>query len=312
MNGQPMHAQPTIWSALLGAEVTYRDAAGVRTRCIEMGQGPTVFLLHGTGGHAEAWARNVVELSAHFRVVAFDFVGHGLSDKPTDLEYVVSDYAQHVRDLMASTGVSRAHFVGLSLGAWVASWLALESPELVDRVVNCTGGVFRWPKGQEANESRERVALARANDDLAELTRESVRARLHTLFHDPSLCTDELVELRLALYSPPEARAVLPQLHHMIPYDAPARAKFALTEERLRELSVPVLYLWGEHNPAGSVRSAERAAELTPQGELAVISGTGHWPQWERPGEFNRHVIDYLIQSAPSGALQETALQETP
>lgn len=293
-----MSEQPTIWNALLGAEVTYRDAAGIRTRCIEMGDGPTLYLLHGTGGHAEAWAHNVVELSSRFHVVALDFVGHGLSDKPTDLDYVVSDYAQHVRDLMASMGVTRAHFVGLSLGAWVASWLALESPELVDRLVNCTGGVFRWPEGQAENESRERVALARANDDLAELTPDSVRGRLHTLFHDPSLCTEELVDLRLALYSPPQARALLPQLHHMIPYDAPARVKFALTEERLRALSVPVLYLWGEHNPAGSVRSAERAASLTPDAELDVIGGTGHWPQWERPAEFNRRVIEYLSQGA--------------
>ena len=301
-----MSDRPSLWNALLGAEVTHHDAGGVRTRCLELGDGPTLYLLHGTGGHAEAWAHNLVALSSRFRVVAPDFVGHGLSDKPTDLDYVITDYTQHLRDLMAAMGVTKAHFVGLSLGAWVASWLALESPELVDRVVNCTGGVFRWPEGQAEHESRERVALARANDDLAEVSVDSVRGRLHTLFHDPSLCTEELVDLRLALYSRPDAREVLDRLHHMIPYDSPARVRFALTEERLRALSVPVLYLWGEFNPAGSVHSAQRAADVTPCAELEVIPGTGHWPQWERPEEFNRHVMHFLSRGS-SDELSEEA-----
>jgi pimeloyl-ACP methyl ester carboxylesterase len=294
--------RPTIWNALLGAEVVYRDAGGIRTRCIELGSGPTLYLLHGTGGHAEAWALNLVELSTRFHVVAFDFVGHGLSAKPQNLDYVITDYTHHVRALMAAMGVERAHFAGLSLGAWVASWLALETPEAVNRLVNCTGGVFRWPEGQQQRESSERIAMAKANDDLADLTAATVRRRLHSLFHDPSLCPEELVDLRLRLYSQPDARALLPRLHHMVPYDSPARARFALTEDRLRSLSVPVLYLWGEHNPGGSVSSAVRAAELTPQAELVVVDGAGHWPQWERPADFAEHVIKFLDSYPVAGS----------
>lgn len=302
-----MTERPSLWNAMLGAEVVYRNAGGVKTRCLELGDGPPLYLLHGTGGHAEAWAHNIVELSTEFRVIAPDFVGHGLSDKPRGLDYVITDYTEHIQALMTSMDVTQAHFVGLSLGAWVASWLALENPQLVDKVVNCTGGVFRWPEGQAGLEQRERVELAKANDKLAELNADSVRKRLLTLFHDPSLCTDELVDLRLQLYSLPAARALLPQLHRMIPYDSPARERFALTEERLRALSVPVLYLWGEFNPAGSVDSARRAARLTPRAHLQVIPGTGHWPQWERPQDFNTKVIDFLTQGPSSGAPEETS-----
>jgi len=53
---------PSLWLDLLGAEVRYYDAAGVRTRSIECGAGETVIMLHGIGGHAEAFARNVVRL----------------------------------------------------------------------------------------------------------------------------------------------------------------------------------------------------------------------------------------------------------
>ncbi|RIV39226.1 alpha/beta fold hydrolase [Micromonospora radicis] len=284
----------TLWNALLGVNMRHLDVGGVRTRIVEAGSGPPLILLHGTGGHVEGWAHNVRALSAHFRVVAMDLVGHGLSDKPRDLAYVVSDYTAHVRALLAALGISRAHFAGVSLGAWVASWLAMESPDLVDRMVNCVGAVFRWPEGEQEVESSERRRLIRANNALTAVTRETVRARLHTLFHDPTLCSEELVDLRLRLYSLPGVPELLPKLHHMIPYDSPARQRFGLTEQHLAKIAAPTLYLWGEHNPAGSVAGARRAARLTPHGELIVIPDTGHWPQWERPAAFNAHVIEFL------------------
>src|SRR4051794_10178115 len=60
----------TFWLGMLGGEVRYYDAGGVRTRCLEAGSGPALVLLHGTGGHAESWIRNVMPLAAHFRVYA--------------------------------------------------------------------------------------------------------------------------------------------------------------------------------------------------------------------------------------------------
>ena len=58
---------PSIWVDLLGADVRYYDAGGVRTRSIEGGAGETVIMLHGVGGHAEAFARNVVPLGERFQ-----------------------------------------------------------------------------------------------------------------------------------------------------------------------------------------------------------------------------------------------------
>jgi pimeloyl-ACP methyl ester carboxylesterase len=286
-----------IWQSFLGAEVRYIGAGGVRTRCIEAGDGPPVILLHGTGGHVEAWAHNLAPLAEHHRVIAIDMVGHGLSDKP-DLEYVLTDYTAHVREVMAALGLRQARFAGISLGAWVATWLALESPELVHSLVNCTGGVFRWADGQEPAEARQRRTMVSASSEVLALTRDAVRRRLEILFHDPAHCSDELVDLRLELYSRPDAAAVLGAIHHMLAYDSPDRIKFSLTEERLAQIRVPVFYLWGEHNPGGSIGSATKAAALTERAELAVIAGAGHWPQWERPAEFNQLVIDYFARTA--------------
>ncbi len=286
----------TLWESLLGSEIRMLDAGGVQTRVLEAGCGEPVILLHGTGGHVEAWANNLRELAKHFRVIAIDMVGHGLTAKP-DLEYVLPDYTTHVRAVMDALGIARAHFVGLSLGAWVASWLALETPERVLRIVNCTGGVFRWPEGQDEDEAAGRKKFVGTSSGLSDPTRDTVRQRLHLLFHDPSKCPEELVAVRLALYTQPGAAQTIPLLHHMLAYDSPDRVKYSLTVDRLQALRSPVLYLWGEFNPGGSVENAARAADLTPDGELQVISGAGHWPQWETATEFNQSVLEYLSRA---------------
>ncbi len=288
----------TLWNETVGCEVRFRDAGGVRTRTLEVGEGkgPVLFLLHGTGGHVEAFARNMRRLGEHFHVVSVDMIGHGLTAKP-DIPYVITDYTRHLRDLMDGMGVRQAHFLGESLGGWVASWLALETPERIDKLINCTGGVFRWPEGEDPQEAEERRNMVSKSQSLKELTWENVRKRLELLFHDPNDCTDELVELRLRLYERPEMKAVVSRLHHMLPYDSPARVEYSLTEERLKSISVPTLYLWGEYNPGSSVRSAARAAELTPDAELVVIDDTAHWPQWEDPETFDQAVLDFLLAS---------------
>jgi pimeloyl-ACP methyl ester carboxylesterase len=286
-------AEPTLWEDLLGAEVRWIDAAGVRTRILVAGSGVPLILLHGTGGHVEAWAHNVRALAVHHRVIAVDMVGHGLTDKP-ELAYTPADYAAHVRDVMDALDIGRAHFAGVSLGGWVASWLALETPERVLSVINNTGAVFRWPEGEDAKESSERRGMVTTSAALDDLTMDTVRRRLHLLFHDPARCPEELVRIRYALYSTPEARAVTAKLHHLLPYDSADRVAFSLTPERLRALTMPVLYLWGEFNPGGSVASGKRAAAETPRGEFALIDGVGHWPQFEGAHEFNRLSLDFL------------------
>ena len=59
-------AESSFWAGLLGAEVKYYDAKGMRTRAIEAGSGEPLIFLHGSGGHAEAYCRNVVPLSDEF------------------------------------------------------------------------------------------------------------------------------------------------------------------------------------------------------------------------------------------------------
>ena len=197
----------TLWLETLGLEYAQRyvDAGGVRTRLVEAGRdGPTLVLLHGTGGHAETYARNLARLSRDFHVVAYDMVGHGFTDQP-DEPYTLDVYAHQLDALVDALGVDRVFLSGESLGGWVAAWYAASRPERVERLVLTTPGNVR-SKPEVMATIRENTMRA-----VAQASSETVRARLEWLFAPETrgLVTDELVDVRLALYRRPGAESAM-------------------------------------------------------------------------------------------------------
>ena len=125
-----------IWNALQGLPFRqhFIDAGGVPIRAIEAGEGEPLIFLHGTGGHAEAYLRNLEAHARHFRVFAIDMVGHGYSGTP-DLAYGPQDYVDFLRDFVDAIGADSVMISGESLGAQAAAWFAIESPQLKRQIV---------------------------------------------------------------------------------------------------------------------------------------------------------------------------------
>jgi len=113
-----------------GIAEKYCTVNGIRTRVLEAGDGVPLILLHGTGGHAETYLRNIGPLSRHFRVLAIDMVGHGYTDK-IDGDYTMDVFADHVAGLIDAIGEEQAFLSGESLGGGVACWTALKYPDKV-------------------------------------------------------------------------------------------------------------------------------------------------------------------------------------
>jgi len=279
--------QTTCWIETLGLDIRQRfyNAAGIRTRCIESGEGPPLIMIHGTGGHAEAFMRNFRELGRHFRVFAVDMVGHGYTDKPGH-DYTLPVYAEHLTAFMDAAGIRRAHLHGESLGGWIAAWTALHYPERVDRLVLNTAGGFRSDP-ETMKKVRDSTLEAVRNVSL-----ESVRKRLAWLFYDPSQVTDELVEVRRLIYSQPEMLRAME--HVLCLQDMAIREPYILVPERLAKIRHKTLVLWTSNDPTAPIDVGREAQRHIPDSTFVVMNECGHWPQWENPPEFDRINIKFF------------------
>ncbi|MEU5879988.1 alpha/beta fold hydrolase [Spirillospora sp. NPDC047279] len=281
----------TLWTDLAATSFTVRtvEVGEWSTRVLEAGTGTPLVLMHGTGGHLEAFARNVPALAERFRVIAYDFPGHGRTTPATrDLE--IADYEAHLLGLLDALGLGRVHLSGESLGGWVAASFAAAHPERVDRMVlNTPGGSMATPQVMD----RIRTLSQAAADDPSP---ERIRARLEWLMADPASVTDELVEVRRAIYARPGfARSMR---HLLCLQDPEVRRRNMLTPEVLAGIKAPTLVIWTSHDPSGPAGAGAEMADRIPRGEFRLIEDAGHWPQWEQREEFDRTVRDFLTPEA--------------
>lgn len=289
----------SIWADLMGAQVRYLGRRH-RTRVIEAGDGPALVLIHGVGGHAEAWSRNVARLARHFRVLAIDLLWHGYSAKPPypDGEDIPA-YADQVLDLLDAEGIERAHVEGESLGGWIGLWLALHHRDRLDRLVlNTTAGI-RFAPGvvpERPKEGRELLA-SRSLEAISSPTAATIRKRLEWLMADPARVTEELVDVRLKLYSDPAVQASLRSVFENA-FGGVGAPRRLVPEARLAEVRVPTLVLWTEKNPGHGPEVGRYIADRIPGAMYACIDDAAHWPQWERPDVHDGIVTDFLLGRA--------------
>jgi 2-hydroxy-6-oxonona-2,4-dienedioate hydrolase len=258
----------------------------VRTRVLRAGDGPDLVLLHGTGGHLEAYARDIAGLATGFRVTAYDMVGHGWSDLP-DRPYTIDVLSGHLIGLLDALDISTAHLSGESLGGWVAAWTAAHYSERVGRLVlNTPGNIANKPEVM----ARLRETTLAAVRDPSEAT---VRRRVEFLFHHTEMVTDELVTLRRAVYSRPGfLRAIS---NTLVLQDPEIRKNFAWDPGWVGKIGAPTLLLWTDHDPTGGLDEAAMLLDWLPDARLHVIEDAGHWPQWEKREEYLRVHHDFLL-----------------
>jgi pimeloyl-ACP methyl ester carboxylesterase len=115
----------------------YADVGDVTLHYVEAGEGPLVVLLHGFPAFWYSWREQIAPLvKAGFRVVAPDLRGYNLSSKPGAFtDYTADKPAADIRSLIRALGSESATVVGHDWGGSVAWTLAMNDPEVVDRLV---------------------------------------------------------------------------------------------------------------------------------------------------------------------------------
>lgn len=295
----------SAWVHHLGGRVEYVEGDRFTTRTIADGDGdePPLVLLHGIGGHAETYVRNVRPLAEALgdrQVCAIDFVGHGYSSRPTDLGYHIEDYLDQVAEFIGALGHETAHVHGESLGGWVAGRLGLDRPELVETVgLITTSGVYHIDTSGAVDEGVKEDSIA-GIENLYEtsmqmldegVTRETVADRLQWLFVED--VDEELVDVRHRIYSQPANQAAMRVIYESFLEDVQDPDRYFTTDE-LRELQAPTLVIHTEHNPSAKKELARYVHDQLPTSEYHLYEHSAHWPQWEEVERYHDDTLAFL------------------
>lgn len=278
----------SIWTDLMDTEfkLYYVNANGIKTRVLEAGTGEPLILLHGTGGHIEAYARNIKGLSETFRVICIDMVGHGYSDKP-NCPYGIDYYSDHLLGVIQALELSQVFLSGESLGGWVAAWFAANHPQYVKAMVlNTPGNVNNKPEVMQRLKESTVKAVVEANY-------ENVKTRLEWLMYDKSQVTEELIEARYKIYTQPTFKEAV--YHIVCLQDIEVRKQYSWDPSWCSKINVPTLLAWTDHDPTSTIEEAKPIQDMIRSSELIVIKDAGHWPQWEKPEEFNNVLTKFLL-----------------
>ncbi|MFT4581440.1 MAG: 2-hydroxy-6-oxonona-2,4-dienedioate hydrolase [Gammaproteobacteria bacterium] len=286
-----MNKHESFWTDLHGGEFKqgYLQAGDVRTRYLHAGDAslPPLLLLHGVGGHAETYSRNLIEHAEHFNTYSIDMVGHGYSSKP-DYDYEVDVYVEHLRAVIDTLGFDKICLSGESLGGWVAARFALKYPERLKRMVlNTCGGATLNPEVMQRIKSLTMAAVREPDWD-------TVKARLEWLMADPATVTNDLVACRQAIYKQPGMVEAMQRI--MCLQETEIRQRNNLSDAEWAAIKTETLVLWTDKDPTAAVEVGEKIATLIPNGRFALMKNCGHWPQFEDPPTFNKIHLDFLLQ----------------
>jgi pimeloyl-ACP methyl ester carboxylesterase len=251
-----------------------------RTQFIDAGSGPPVILLHGVGftSGGDSWWPIVGPLSTRLRVLAPDFMGWGLSDR-FDREYSFAYLVDFVREFQDALGLERSHVVGHSMGGWIATLLAYESPQRIDKLVLVAAG-------------------GAATRTLASMTsfsppsREQIETQLRNTVKVPEADFSTLADRAFEKTQVPGAvEAYQKILNHM---NDPEHRRRYNTLRRLPHIHVPTMIVWGREDKVNALELGEQLHSGIAGSRLEILDDCGHFVPTEKPQDLSRPLLEFL------------------
>lgn len=118
-----------------------------RIHYVDVGEGPPILLMHGSGRSLADWQEGAIErLAAHHRVIAFDYFGNGSSERNPAFTYGYDLWVNEAVELLDALGIAHVTVVGHSVGGGLACVLAADHPDRVDHVVTIGTGMTIEPQ----------------------------------------------------------------------------------------------------------------------------------------------------------------------
>jgi pimeloyl-ACP methyl ester carboxylesterase len=272
-----------------GVKSDYIEVDGYRLHYFEAapsgGGGTPLVLVHGLGARGEDWGAMMPALAAKgFHVYVPDLLGYGRSPKP-DVDYSIPLEEQVVVDFMQTVHVPRADVGGWSMGGWIAMKLALDHPEMVDRLMIYDSAGTYFPATWEAD-------LFTPNDVAG------VRELIAMLTPKPQAMPEFAAEAAL--------RKLQGNAWVLKRSMASMTNGKDLLDFRLYQISEPMLIVWGAEDELIPLSVGERIHKSVPQSVLNIVDGCGHLAPAECSRPVVESTVDFLRSEPPMRGGEKT------
>lgn len=261
------------------------EVNGIKLAYEVQGEGDALVLISGLGYPRWQWHKMVPFLAEHFQVVAFDNRGAGESDKPVG-PYSAQMLAADTVGLLDALGIEKAILLGHSMGGFVAQAIALDYPGRVQKLVLCStnfGGPNHIPITAEA----WGVLSDTTSDPLTRFTNGLKVSTAPGWAEANTEIVQEWVAWRVA--NPMDLAGYQSQLA----IGLALVAEEACFENKLKNIAVPALILFGGHDKVVPPGNADLLAAKLPDSSIAIIPDAGHFFPIETPETAAKLVIDF-------------------
>jgi pimeloyl-ACP methyl ester carboxylesterase len=270
----------------------FSEVLGQKTRYWALGShGGIIILIHGISCSVLEWEHIIDALAKSHRVYALDLTGHGLTDKPSQLDYSIADFSKHVLAFMDALKIPSASLIGNSLGARVAMECAAIAHNKVDAIILSAPAAVANPTLFEF-----RIAAIPFIGELATAPNAFGTDKIwRSAFADPGFVSKELVLEKVALAKMPGAgKAFLKSLRGMLSFTGFKPSVLQDTKVKATGIKARTLIVWGEQDRFLPVSHLATLLKWMPNAESVVLKNCGHVPMIEKPRDFEKLCLAFL------------------
>lgn len=271
-----------------------QSTKGGRVAYIDEGAGPkTLVFIHGVATYAMSWGRNIGALRQHYRCIALDLPGNGLSQTGHAV-YSMQFFAAVVYEVIQLLKLESVCLVGHSMGAQVALTLALNQPHFKTELILCAPAGFEVFTPLEVGMYTAALRAADFFSSPEQSLRQSIRSSFHNQQPDAEQMIRDLIDLMhqqsIRQYKKTTEACIVAMLQEPVFRRLPAVRNKTLVLFGEQDALIPNRLI----HPTTTRQIATAATRQLPNARLQMIQQCGHFLQWEKASVVNDLILQFL------------------
>ena len=262
---------------------------GLKVSYVVQGEGPPLLLIHGIPVWGYLWKDCIAMLAEQFQLIVPDLVGYGYSDQRDCFDRSIKVQSRIVSQLLTQLNIQNLFVVGHDIGGAVAQRFVVDHADRVLKWVLIDSVLFdSWPADPMVRLGNPKQHYTTKGDELAKKFIE----RLPAGFHHRDKASLEMLEGWMTPYMTDEGKLSL------------IRNAAALNTNHtmeliadLKQLTQPLMLLWGAKDQFQPLSTAERFKAEFPATELRIIPDSDHFLPLEKPDEVAQNLIEFLVSA---------------